>query len=225
MGYTNAGKSTLLNRLTNAQVEEANRLFATLDTKVSRWKLNGGHEIQLSDTVGFVRDLPHDLVASFQATLEETRNADILIHVCDAAHPDLEMRISAVEEVVESIGAGEKPALLVFNRIDLLGESEIRALEKRWPEAVFVSAKKGLGLDNFECVVGEQLDAWTLFLDIRVPAGEGRLIAQLLSSGKAEEEVWGNSTWKAKLRLPPASWQALQPFVEKVGGAFRPLNN
>jgi GTP-binding protein HflX len=224
VGYTNAGKSTLLNRLTGSGVEEADRLFATLDTKVSRWKLAAGHEVQLSDTVGFVRDLPHDLVASFTATLEETRSADLLLHVCDAAHPDLEIRMRAVENVIEEMGASETPVLLVLNRGDLLDVAECRALESHWPEALVVSAKTGQGLDALTEEVGKKLDAWTLHLEIRVPAGEGRLISQLKSLGKTEEEGFEDDTWWARLRLPPAIWQSIQSALEKAGGTFQSLS-
>ncbi len=148
-GYTNAGKSTLLNALTGAEVEVRDRLFHTLDPTTRTFELSG-RDALLTDTVGFIEKLPHQLVEAFKATLEETVLADLILHVVDASAPE-ERRLTnmaAVDEVLEEIGAGEKPRLLVFNKIDLLGEEERQEAALDHPEAILVSAQEGEGLDS-----------------------------------------------------------------------------
>jgi len=149
VGYTNAGKSTLLNALTDAGVLAEDRLFATLDTRTRKWMPARGVEILLSDTVGFVRNLPHQLVESFKATLEEAVNADLLLHVIDVASPEVVGQIESVNEVLAEIGCGGKPVLEVFNKADAIKEvGPLEMLQTLHPEAVTVSAKTGLGLDE-----------------------------------------------------------------------------
>lgn len=146
VGYTNAGKSTLLNSLTGSKTYVANQLFATLDPKTRLQSIDGRRDILFIDTVGFIRDLPHTLVEAFHATLEEVSEADFLIHVLDASSPQAdEMRLS-VEKVLEEIGALEKPTLLALNKADLLNPEEQRRVQENWPEGILISAKNGLGL-------------------------------------------------------------------------------
>ncbi|MCX8003791.1 MAG: GTPase HflX [Burkholderiaceae bacterium] len=160
VGYTNAGKSTLFNALTRAQVLAADQLFATLDTTVRRCHLEGAGEVVLSDTVGFIRGLPHQLVAAFKSTLEESIEADLLLHVVDAAAPTRDAQIEAVQRVLAEIGADDVPQLLVFNKIDRLQRAP--AVE-RDPygtiRAVFVSAATGLGLQDLRAAIVERLMA------------------------------------------------------------------
>src|SRR5207253_9830837 len=147
VGYTNAGKSTLFNTLTAAGTYADDKLFATLDTKTRAWKLERGVELLLSDTVGFVRDLPHNLVASFKATLEEAVHADLLLHVLDVGHPHAEQQYASVHQVLADIGASGKPEVLLLNKIDTdEGEAAFPEWRTLHPGAIPISARTGLGL-------------------------------------------------------------------------------
>ena len=162
VGYTNAGKSTLLRALTQAEVFVEDKLFATLDPVSRRLRFPRDREVIITDTVGFIRDLPNDLMTAFRATLEEMRDASLLVHVVDATAPDLERRMSAVRTVLDDIELAEKPELLVFNQIDLLPEGEAEALTQRYG-GVAVSALRGEGLIELlraaECVLwGDQAE-------------------------------------------------------------------
>lgn len=148
VGYTNAGKSTLLNALTGAQAFVEDKLFATLDPLTRRDRHNGRYEILFTDTVGFLRDLPHGLVEAFRSTLEEVAEANYLIHVLDAASPYREEQKRAVEETLKAIGAGGKPTLLALNKIDLLSSEERKELHLRFPSALLISAQQAVGLDS-----------------------------------------------------------------------------
>ena len=148
VGYTNAGKSTLLNTLTGADVLAENKLFATLDTRTRRWQLPGWGPVLLSDTVGFIRDLPHHLIASFKATLEEARQADLLLHVADASNPAAADQIAAVYRVLEELGIEAKDTMLVLNKVDAVEERCMNDLRGRYPNAIPISAKRGRGLER-----------------------------------------------------------------------------
>jgi GTP-binding protein HflX len=179
-GYTNAGKSTLLNALTGAEVEVRDRLFHTLDPTTRTFELSG-RDYLLTDTVGFIEKLPHQLVEAFKATLEETILADLILHVVDASAPE-ERRladIQAVDDVLEEIGAGEKPRLLVFNKVDLLSEEERRETELDHPEAVLISAQEGTGLDRLRERI-EQAFAETLAeVELLIPYSQGGRLHEL----------------------------------------------
>ncbi len=148
VGYTNVGKSTLMNALTKADVFVEDRLFATLDATTRVLFLPDGHKVLLTDTIGFIRNLPPHLIASFHATLEEVRTADLLLHVVDASHHQMDEQISVVERTLKEIHAADKPTLLVFNKVDKLSPTEIEALKRRYPDAVLVSALSGEGLED-----------------------------------------------------------------------------
>jgi GTP-binding protein HflX len=149
VGYTNAGKSTLMNALTDAGVHVEDRLFATLDTRTRRFRLEGGIEVLLSDTVGFVRNLPHQLIASFKATLEEAVNADLLLHVVDVSSSEAPEQIESVNNVLGEIGCMETPILILINKTDILSKRDvIDMLETLYPEAISISAKTGVGLEK-----------------------------------------------------------------------------
>ena len=151
VGYTNAGKSTLMNALTDAGVLVEDKLFATLDTRTRHGGSGGGGHVLLSDTVGFIRDLPHSLVASFKATLEEARQADLLLHVVDASSPEAERQIQAVKSVLEELGLADHPTILVLNKADRVPDrSFLDVLEAHHDESVAISAAKGEGLDRLE---------------------------------------------------------------------------
>ncbi len=181
VGYTNAGKSTLLNRLTGSDVLAADMLFATLDTRTRRWKLGDGREVLVSDTVGFLQRLPHHLVASFHATLEEALTVDILLHVVDASHPDAAGQMAAVEKVLANVGAEHRTQILALNKIDRV-EDPIRAqllAKDRAGDVVFVSAVTGVGLDQLEACVARHLDERSAIVRITVPFSEGASLAAL----------------------------------------------
>src|SRR5690348_6194555 len=179
-GYTNAGKSTLLNALTGAEVEVRDRLFHTLDPTTRTFELSG-RDYLLTDTVGFIEKLPHQLVEAFKATLEETVLADLILHVVDASASE-ERRVAdmqAVDEVLEEIGAGEKPRLLVFNKIDLLSEEERRETELDHPEAVLVSAQEGAGLDALSERIEAAFEETLTEVELLIPYSEGGRLHEL----------------------------------------------
>ena len=158
VGYTNAGKTTLFNLLTGSKAVASNALFVTLDPLVRRMKLPDSRQIMLSDTVGFIDRLPHQLVAAFRATLEEVSQAELLVHVIDASAPDRERRMEAVRSVVTEVGAAKVPTLEVFNKIDLVPADELDALRRRYPEAVFISATKGDGEARLVAAIATRLE-------------------------------------------------------------------
>ncbi len=180
VGYTNSGKSTLMNQLTGVQQFVADMLFATLDTKTARWPLKDGQVALLSDTVGFVRDLPPGLVASFRATLEETIHADLLLHVVDASSPYAWNQVESVEEVLHGLECDRYPQILVLNKIDLADSgvvSEMVAI--RGPNAIPVSALTGEGLDRLIDGVTQRVKGTMLAATVRIPHTEGKLLAQI----------------------------------------------
>jgi GTP-binding protein HflX len=185
VGYTNAGKSTLMNALTGADVLAENKLFATLDTRTRRWQLPGWGPVLLSDTVGFIRDLPHHLVASFKATLEEARQADLLIHVADASSPAALDQIAAVYEVLRELGIEEKDTLLALNKVDQVADqTRLQSIRSLYPSAVTISAKTGDGLSRLSSAVSEALTSDFLDLEIRFDVANGRLLAFLSKYGE-----------------------------------------
>jgi GTP-binding protein HflX len=191
VGYTNAGKTTLFNRLTGAQGYAADQLFATLDPTLRRLPLGAGENIILADTVGFIRDLPHDLVEAFHATLEETRQALLLLHVVDAADPERIERIRQVQSVLEEIGAQDVPQIEVFNKIDLVESAQPRMErdEAGQVRRVYVSAVAGTGLDLLRGALVERFYPEIVERELVVPAGAGRLRARLFALGAVRTET------------------------------------
>jgi GTP-binding protein HflX len=180
VGYTNAGKSTLMNALTGAGVYVEDQLFSTLDTRTRQWHLKDWGRVLLSDTVGFIRDLPHHLVASFKATLEETRQSRLLLHVVDAASELAEEQIKAVNAILEELGCTGKPSLLVLNKVDRLADrSYLDVLMRHHPRAVPISAATGQGLDTLREAVIEALSADFADAEIETDAANGRVLAYL----------------------------------------------
>ena len=225
VGYTNAGKSSLLVELTGADAYVADQLFATLDTRVRHWKLEDGRVVMLADTVGFVRELPHHLVASFHATLEETLHADLLLHVLDASDPDRMLNLRAVDSVLAELGAADIPTLLVLNKADLLDEAERIAIQAEFPEAVLISVKSGEGIQDLDAAIAAQLDAWSLHIDVRVPSGAGKLVSDLQRVSRIEDEHYDGSDWKARLRIGPRHWGMLQSEFDRAGADFLPVSS
>lgn len=159
VGYTNAGKSTLLNLLTKADAFVENKLFATLDSTTRRLFLSHNQIVLLSDTVGFIHKLPHQLIAAFRSTLEEVRQANLLLHLIDAAHPLMREQITAVGQVLGELGITEKPMISVFNKIDLLSGEELKNLKKHFPDSLFISALTGKGTENLLKEIEEKVSA------------------------------------------------------------------
>jgi GTP-binding protein HflX len=177
VGYTNAGKSTLMNALTAANAATEDRLFATLDTLTRRWQLGNGRFVLLSDTVGFIRRLPHHLVASFRATLEEAIHADLLLHVADAANPEVLEHIAAVEQVLKELGVADKPIGLVLNKIDAAEDAGMLAvLRDKYPQATLISARTGAGLRDLQNAVEQAMRGERRRLTLSVPAADGRAL-------------------------------------------------
>ena len=213
VGYTNAGKSTIMNRLTGAGVRVDDRLFSTLDTRTRVWQLQTGMKVFLSDTVGFIRNLPHDLVASFHATLEELTQADLLLHVVDVAHPDSEAQIRSVREVLRQLRCHEKESLLIFNKADLLRDTVERdILRSRHPEAILVSAGTGDGLDELTRQVSRVVTERLEELDLEVPLSEGRLLAELGGSCIILRREYLNEHVRMRVRAPKRQIWKLAPY-------------
>ena len=185
VGYTNAGKSTLMNRLTNAEVLVEDKLFATLDTRTRRWQLPHWGPVLLSDTVGFIRDLPHRLIASFKATLEDARQADLLLHVADVSNPAILDQITSVYNVLGELGIQEKDTLLVVNKVDQLDSvARMESVLHRYPNAVPISARTGAGMDHLAIVVSDALSQSFRDVDVVTGVENGKLLAFLARHGE-----------------------------------------
>ncbi len=211
VGYTNAGKSTLLNRLTDAGVLVEDRLFATLDTTTRRMQLPGGEAVYLTDTVGFVRKLPHQLVEAFKATLDVVVDADLLLHVIDASDPDPEGCIEAVRQVLEAIGASEVPELMVFNKIDKSDGVDKRLL-KRDENCVAVSASTGQGIDELVNELASLLRKSEETITLKVPFERGDIRAMAHREGFVIREVLEESNWLIEVRADESSIGRLEQF-------------
>jgi GTP-binding protein HflX len=213
VGYTNAGKSTLLNRLTDAGVLVEDRLFATLDATTRRLEMPGGERVLLTDTVGFIRKLPHQLVEAFKSTLAVATEADLLIHVVDASGPDPAGNIAAVHEVLGEIGAGDVPEMVAFNKVDLATEATVERLLERWPGSVAFSAVTGEGVDGLIAAVGDRLRALTHVVDLVIPYERGDLLAAAHRSGEILEEKPGEGGMFLRARFDEASLGRFKDFV------------
>ena len=184
VGYTNAGKSTLLNRITEAEVLVEDRLFSTLDPTTRRMRMPGGEVVLVSDTVGFVRRLPHQLVEAFRSTLEEVADADLLLHVVDAGAYDITGNLRAVREVLAEVGAGDLPEQIVLNKIDTVDDDTRAAVLAEFPGSVAVSARTGAGVDELVALIGRRLRALARIVELRVPYDRGDVLAALHRDGE-----------------------------------------
>ena len=194
-GYTNAGKSSLLNRLTGAGVLVEDALFATLDPTVRRSQTPDGRDYTLADTVGFVRHLPHQLVEAFRSTLEEVADSDLILHVVDGSDADPEGQIAAVREVLGEIDALHVPELLVINKVDTADEDTLTRLRRLLPDAVFVSARTGRGIEQLAAAVEARLPRPSVEVHVLVPYERGDLVSRVHSSGEVlTEEHTGEGT-------------------------------
>jgi GTPase len=213
VGYTNAGKSTLLNRLTGAEVLAENRLFATLDPTTRRLKLPTNQNILLSDTVGFIRKLPHDLVEAFKATLEEVVQADLLLHVVDVSHPHHGEQIKAVTAVLAEIGAEGKPTLMVFNKTDRADSHLVQQMLSMHHPSVGISALTGAGIAELLNALGTEIRPVREFLRLDVPHHESNVIARLHAVGQVLERDYEGETARFKARIPPHLHAEFAPFI------------
>jgi GTP-binding protein HflX len=212
VGYTNAGKSSLLNRLTGADVLVEDRLFSTLDATTRRLELPSGRTALVSDTVGFVRDLPHELVEAFRSTLEEAVDTDVLLHVVDASGPDPQAHIDAVRTTLEGIGTRRAPELLVLNKSDAASPTALRRLSARHPDGVVVSALTGDGLPDLEMALDALLQPTTADLEMLIPYGRGDLVAALHRVGEVLAEVHETEGVRVKARVPVTEAAAFAAF-------------
>jgi GTP-binding protein HflX len=198
VGYTNAGKSSLLNRITRAGVLVENSLFATLDATVRKSTTTDGRLYTLTDTVGFVRNLPHQLVEAFRSTLEEVADADVIVHVVDGSHPDPASQLATVREVIGEVGAREIPEIVVFNKCDLISDDDRLVLRGLWPKGIFVSARSGEGIEELLAAIADLLPRPTIELDLLIPYERGDLIAILHEQGSVLSTEYAETGTKVK---------------------------
>lgn len=215
VGYTNAGKSTLLNLLANAEVYVADQLFATLDPTTRRVELPGGHWALCTDTVGFIQKLPTNLVAAFQATLEEIADADLLLHVIDISHPNVMAYTEAVFKTLEEIGAGHVPVLSVLNKIDLLDDPlQAQQIVAQFPNSVAISALYGLGIQALIDAMETHLYERYLPVEVHLPYNEGGLIAMFHELGQVEQVTHDRQGVLIRGRLPGRLMARYAPYVK-----------
>ena len=215
VGYTNAGKTTLLNKLTGSEGVAQNQLFTTLDPLARRLRLPNGEAVILTDTVGFLHHLPHNLIEAFKATLEEARDASLLLHVVDASHPLIEEHISAVEDVLKELNLRDKPVITVLNKQDQVKElSRLAGFERSYPPAASISAKTGQGLDSLYARINDQLKL--LLVEptrLRIPVEQGELIAELYREGQVLRRGQTDGMVELTLRLPARLLAAVSPYI------------
>jgi len=211
-GYTNAGKSSLLNRITGAGVLVENALFATLDPTVRRALTPDGREFTLTDTVGFVRHLPHQLVEAFRSTLEEVAEADLVLHVVDGSHPDPLGQLAAVRAVLAEVDAAEVPEVIVVNKMDIADPDGLAALTQRYPDAVLVSARTGEGIEHLVEVLTERLPRPDRQVHALVPYGRGDLLARVHRDGEVLSERHTEEGTRIEARVGPVLARELEPF-------------
>ena len=213
IGYTNAGKSTLLNRVTEADVLTEDRLFSTLDSTVRRAELADGQTLLLSDTVGFVRRLPHHLVEAFRSTLDDVNDADLLLHLVDASDPDPEGQIAAVHAVIEEVGASDVPELIVFNKIDKAEPVELGRLERLYPDSPMISALEGAGVEELLATLGERLQRETVLMRLTIPYGRGDILAAAHRLGDVLVEKHEDDATTVEARIPVLDQSRFTEFV------------
>jgi len=215
VGYTNAGKSTLLNLMTGADVLAVDKLFATLDPTTRSFTLPNNQRVLLTDTVGFLRKLPHTLIESFKATLEEVSEADLLIHVVDLSQPRVDEHMHAVDNVVTELGAFGKQTLIVFNKIDILENRDLAEIyRRRFAGSVAISARTGQGIDQFVEALQSALGAWRLRSRFRVPLSESNLIAEVHRVGHVLDLQYDGDHAVITAHVPPHLEQRLSNFAK-----------
>ena len=211
VGYTNAGKSTLFNALTSENQLAEDKLFATLDPTTHLLDLPNNQRVLLSDTVGFLKKLPHHLVASFKATLEEVAEADLLLHVVDACHPEAESQIDAVDEVLKELGAFERPTLMLFNKIDLLEEEgHIQLFQSKYPDSLAISAQNGKGLEALKDLLVERFSTQDIDMSLALSYQDGKALDYLYKHGEVFDTDYQGESIRVKAKLPQRHLKALK---------------
>ncbi len=210
VGYTNAGKSTLFNALTSEKQLAEDKLFATLDPTTRTLDLPDNQHVLLSDTVGFLKKLPHHLVDAFKATLEEVAEADLLLHIVDVAHPEAESQIDAVDEVLKELGALERPTLMLFNKIDLLEEAgHIQLFQSKYPDSLAISAQDGAGLEALKELLAERFSAQDVDVSLALSYQDGKALDYLYKHGEVFDTDYQGESIKVKAKLPQRYLKAL----------------
>ena len=210
VGYTNAGKSTLFNALTSEKQLAEDKLFATLDPTTRTLDLLDNQHVLLSDTVGFLKKLPHHLVDAFKATLEEVAEADLLLHIVDVAHPEAESQIDAVDEVLKELGALERPTLMLFNKVDLLEDEEYPQLfRSKYPDSLAISAQNGAGLEALKELLAERFSAQDVDVSLALSYQDGKALDYLYKHGEVFDTDYQGESIKVKAKLPQRYLKAL----------------
>ena len=211
VGYTNAGKSTLFNALTSEKRLAEDKLFATLDPTTRLLDLPDNERVLLSDTVGFLKKLPHHLVAAFKATLEEVAEADLLLHVVDVSHPEAESQINAVDEVLKELGAFERPTLMLFNKIDLLAEEgHIQLFRSKYPDSLAISAEEGTGLQALKDLLAERFSTQDVDVSLVLAYQDGKALDYLYKHGEVFDTDYQGESIRVKAKLPQRYLKALE---------------
>jgi GTP-binding protein HflX len=214
VGYTNAGKSTLLNRMTHAEVYAADKLFATLDPTTRQFVLPNKQKLLITDTVGFLKQLPHHLIESFKATLEEVAEADLLLHVVDLSHPLYEQQMAAVQTVLEELHAWGKQMIVVFNKIDrVTNPALIEFCLRKYPHSVAISAVTGEGLDQLFSEIEHQVKSWRLRVKLRLPNHLTALVAELYRVGRVLDISYQGDTISLTAHVPPQLQGKVKPYM------------
>jgi GTP-binding protein HflX len=217
VGYTNVGKSTIMNLLSGSDVLVENQLFATLDSTVRRAELDLNHDILLSDTVGFIRKLPHNLIASFKSTLDEAVEADILLHVVDVSHPAFSEQIHVVNEVLQEIGAGEKPVLIIFNKIDLLEEKTmLQSLKQQYPNSVFISATRHIRIKQLNQELINFIEKNFVDSKVQIPLAHSRLVNTVYSLAVVTHQEYSDSHVTLQFRSSADNRSKIKRLLEKA---------
>ena len=216
VGYTNAGKSTLLNTLSGLEQKVADQLFATLDTKTTHVNIEHNLDILMTDTVGFIREIPHHLIASFHATLEEVLTADLLLHVVDVSHPDPDQHIEAVHKVLATIGADDRPEQLVFNKVDTVpNHLHIAHLKRRYPTALFVSAESGEGIDAVRARLAERVHDTMENVSLEFSVAHGKAIAFIRARAQVLDESFDDELVRYQLRITARDLGTLRGYLNE----------
>jgi GTP-binding protein HflX len=219
VGYTNAGKSTLLNALTGSTALVEDKLFATLDPATRRLRLPSNQNVFLTDTVGFIRKLPHGLVEAFKATLEEVVQAELLLHVVDVSHPQAAEQIAAVNNVLAEIGADGKPTIMVLNKIDkCAGNGALENHLRQHSNAVAISAATGAGISELIAELGTQLRPIREFVELSVPHGQSAVIARLHQVAQVTERDYAGEQARFRARIPPHFHGEFAPYIVREIG-------